>query len=170
MSLEILQFVCSWYGITLPVGCGFCYNHLRSESGSFRAPSIIPVKPPVQQRTPTDSDYHPEEIILSSDVIGNTHASGSSLSPIQYQIKQKKVEELSENTKQLLKSKFIRFKQQLEKKFAEVIAPGQLDEFIQTVLNDQLSSDSGDGDMPQDLKVLTSVYAESDSFNHNIFS
>ena len=51
-----------------------------------------------------------------------------------------------------------------------MIAPGQLDEFIQTVLNDQLSSDSGDGDMPQDLKVLTSVYAESDSFNHNIFS
>ena len=49
-------------------------------------------------------------------------ASGSSLSeildvsPIQYQIKQKKVEELSGNTKRLLKGKFIRFKQQLEKK------------------------------------------------------
>ena len=123
----------------------------------------------MQQRTPTDSDYHLEEIILSSDVIENAQASGSSLSdildasPIQYQIKQKKVEELSENTKQLLKGKFIRFKQQLEKQFPEAIVPGQSDEFIQTVLNDQLSSDSDNDDMPEDLKVFTSVYAESDS-------
>ena len=144
VSLEILQFVCSRYGFTLPVGSSFCYNHLRSESASFRAPSISPVKSLVQQRTPTDSDYHPEEIILSSDVTENAQASGSSLSdildasPIQYQIKQKKVEELSENTKRLLKGKFIRFEQQLEKKVAEVIAPGHSDEFIQTVLNDQL--------------------------------
>ena len=49
----------------------------------------------MQQRTPTDFDYHPEEIVLSSDVIENAQASGSSLSnildasPIQYQIKQK---------------------------------------------------------------------------------
>ena len=98
----------------------------------------------MQKRTPTDSDYHEKEIILSSDVIENVQARGSCLSnildasPIQYQIKQKKVEELSENTKRLLKGKFIRFEQQLEKKVAEVIAPGQSDEFIQTVLNDQL--------------------------------
>ena len=95
VSLEIFQFVCSRYGITLPVGSGFCYNHLRSESTSFRAPSISPVKSTVQQRTPTGFDYHPEEIILPSDVIENAQASGSSLrkikdaSPIQYQIKQK---------------------------------------------------------------------------------
>ena len=113
--------------------------------------------------TPANSDYHPEEIILSSDVTENAQASGSSLSdilnasPIQYQIKQKKVEELSENTKRLLKGKFIRFKQQLEKKFAEAIAPGQSDEFIQTVLNDHLSSGNDDDDMPKDLEVLTSI-------------
>ena len=29
VSLGILQFVCSWYGVTLPVGSSFCYNHLR---------------------------------------------------------------------------------------------------------------------------------------------
>ena len=175
MSLEILQFVCSRYGFILPVGSSFCYNHLRSESASFRAPSISPVKSLVQQRTPTDSNYHPEEIILSSDVTENAQASGSSLSdildasPIQYQIKQKKVEELSENTKQLLKGKFIRFKQQLEKKFAEAIAPGQSDELIQTVLlNDQLSSDSDGDDMLEDLKVSTSIYAESDSLGKSI--
>ena len=40
VPLEILQFVCSWYGVTLPVGSSFCYNHLRSKSASFRAPSI----------------------------------------------------------------------------------------------------------------------------------
>ena len=95
VSLEIFQFVCSRYGITLPVGSSFCYNHLRSESTSFRAPSISPVKSTVQQRTPTGFDYHPDEIILPSDVIENAQASGSSLrkildaSPIQYQIKQK---------------------------------------------------------------------------------
>ena len=49
----------------------------------------------MQQRAPTDFDYHPEEIILSSGVIENAQASGSYLSnildasPIQYQIKQK---------------------------------------------------------------------------------
>ena len=67
-----------------------------------------------------------------------------------------------------MKSKFIQFKQQLEKKFVEVIASGQSDEFIQTVLNDQLSSDSDDDDMPEDLKVLTSIYAESDSLGKSI--
>ena len=71
VPLEILQFVCSRYGVTLPVGSSFCYNHLGSESTSFRVPSISPVKSPVQQRTQTDFDYHPEEIILSSDVIEN---------------------------------------------------------------------------------------------------
>ena len=95
VSLEILQFVCSRYGITLPIGSSFCYNHLRSESTSFKAPSISPVKSTVQQRTPIGFDYRPEEIILPSDVIENAQASGSSLSnildasPIQYQIKQK---------------------------------------------------------------------------------
>ena len=62
-----------------------------------------------------------------------------------------------------MKGKFIWFKQQLEKKSAEAIAPGQSDEFIQTVLNDQLSSDSDDDDMLEDVKVLTSIYAESNS-------
>ena len=113
VSLEILQFVCSRYGVTLPVGSSFCFNHLRRESTSFRVPSISPVKSPVQQKTPIDFDYHPEEIILSSDVTENAQASGSSLSdildasPIQYQIKQKKVEEVGENTKRLFKGKFI---------------------------------------------------------------
>ena len=70
----------------------------------------------MQQRTATNSDYYPEETILSSDVIENAQASGSSLSDIldastiQYQIKQKKVEELIENTKRRLKGKFIMFK------------------------------------------------------------
>ena len=97
MSLEILQFVCSWYGVTLPVGSSFYYTRLRGKSASFRAPSICPVKSLVQQRTPTDSDYHPEETILSSDVIENAQASDSSLSdildasPIQYHIEQRKL-------------------------------------------------------------------------------
>ena len=70
----------------------------------------------MHQRTATNSDYYPEETILSSDVIENAQASGSSLSDIldastiQYQIKQKKVEELIENTKRRLKGKFIRYK------------------------------------------------------------
>ena len=67
-----------------------------------------------------------------------------------------------------MKGKFIWFKQQLEKKSAEEIAPGQSDEFIQTVLNDQLSSDSDDDDMPEDVKVLTSIYAESNSLRKSI--
>ena len=83
---------------------------------SFRAPNKSPVKSPLQQRTATDSDYYPEGTILSSDVIENAQASGSSLSDIldastiQYQIKQQKVEELIENTKRRLKGKFIRYK------------------------------------------------------------
>ena len=70
----------------------------------------------MHQRTATNSDYYPEETILSSDVIENAQASGSSLSDIldastiQYQIKQQKVEELIENTKRRLKGKFIRYK------------------------------------------------------------
>ena len=54
------------------------------------------------------------------------------------------------------------------KKSAEAIVLGQSDEFIQTVLNDQLSSDSDDDDMPEDVKVLTSIHAESNFLRKSI--
>ena len=50
--------------------------------------------------------------------------------PFSFQIKEKRIEDLSDGTKQKVKKKYERIKIQLEKKFAEAIAPGQSDELI----------------------------------------
>ena len=55
-------------------------------------------------------------------------------SPFSFQIKEKRIEDLSDGTKQKVRKKYEQIKMQLEKKFAEAIAPGQSDELISQVL------------------------------------
>ena len=58
-------------------------------------------------------------------------------SPLSFQIKQKRIEHLTESTKLEVKKKFEIVKSKLEKKSAEAVAPGQSEELISQILHNE---------------------------------
>ena len=85
-----------------------------------------------------------------------------SMSP-NWQVKKMSIEDLSENSKLALKSKYRRVKQALKEKFSESIAPGQAQS-----LADILSSDEDDEPLESDPDELLNVYKSSDKFGKMI--
>jgi len=105
----------------LPVGAAFCFSHLKSmevpnERSDFE-------KTPMKCSNAVDDLYIPEAAIISNESLEeSTHVANSLCealvtSPLTFQIKEKKVADLSDGTKQKVKQKFERIKVQLEKKF-----------------------------------------------------
>ena len=141
LSLEVSKR----YEVNIPIGSVFCNMHRKGETTFY---------------TPKDKDqkFQPDEIEINDEVAEESQASGSSIckaleiSPFRWQIKKKKVADLSEGTKEQLRRKFERAKDQLALKFAEAVAPTQVSEFIDEVLNPH-----------PDLQILLSKYRESDS-------
>ena len=78
-----------------------------------------------------------------------------SMSP-NWEVKKKSIEDLSENSKLALKSKYKRAKQALKEKFSESIVPGQAQS-----LADILSSDEDDELLESDLNELLNIYKSS---------
>ena len=100
-----------------------------------------------------DVDFVPDvPYICSSDLessllISESLSATLETSPLLFKIKKKKVSDLSEGTKLKLKQKFLRTQETLKKKFAEVVAPGQTEEFIDVLMentNDDEFSVPGD--------------------------
>ena len=85
-----------------------------------------------------------------------------SMSP-NWQVKKKSIEDLSENSKLALKSKYKRAKQALKEIFSESIALGQAQS-----LADILSSDEDDELLESDLDELLNIYKSSDKFGKMI--
>ena len=89
---------------------------------------------------------------ISSSDLGSSLLISESLSatlenPLAFQNKKKKNSDLSKGTKLKLKQKFLRTQETLKKKFAEVVAPGQTEEFIDVLMentNDDEFSVPGD--------------------------
>ena len=108
---------------------------------------------PVDISTPNDEGYVPNKVVISEEVIETAACKASCLcnalvsSPLAYQIKEKRITDLSEGTKQKLCQKFDRLQQKLESRFAEAIAPGQ-SQLIAHVLH---SPDQEQKCIPDDL-------------------
>ena len=160
---------------SLPAGAAFCMKHLKSISctqDQEENENNNPEKNPVIFSTPDDDIYVPEQPIISEESLeGATNRANSLcddlvMSPLSFQIKQTRVKDLTESTKQKLKKKFERVKLQLEKKFAETNAPGQSEELIAQVLNYE-ESDRTDV-IPEDLTVLVDMFKQSDSLEQII--
>ena len=81
-------------------------------------------------------------------------------SPFSFQIKEKRIEELSDGTKQKLSKKYELIKMQLGKKFEEAIAPGQSDELISQVLHSE--DEDEEESVPEDLIVPLKMFKEID--------
>ena len=71
----------------------------------------------------------------------------------------KRVSHFSEGTKLKLKQQFLRIQETLKKKFAEAVAPGQMEEFINAVLTENTNDDEVLGDIQHALNY----YEESDA-------
>ena len=111
-----------------------------------------------------DVDFVPDvPYICSSDLessllISESLSATLETSPLLFKIKKKKVSDLSEGTKLKLKQKFLRTQETLKKKFAEAVAPGLTEEFI-NVLTENTSKD----EVPGDIQHALNYYEESDA-------
>ena len=85
-------------------------------------------------------------------------------SPLSFQIKQKRIEHLTESTKPKVKKKYERVKSQLEKRFAEAIAPGQSEELISQILHNEDCNEDDTEPVPEELVVPVKMFKESDYF------
>lgn len=159
----------------LHVGAAFCMKHLKSISHKkeqVENEENILEPNAVNRGTPDQDIYVPEKPIISEQALESATNSANSLcdalvmSPLSFQIKQTRVEDLAESTKQKVKKKFERFKLQLEKQFAEAIAPGKSKELIAQVLN--RIDDEQVNTIPDNLTVLVDMFKESNSFEQII--
>ena len=144
---------------------------------------LEPAPTPIKSRFPADDIYVPDITIISDETIEESKKAASSLceafgaSPLPFQIKRKRIKDLTPGTKQIVK-KFEKFKIQLEKIFAEAIAPGQSEALISQVLHTE-DEDGSTQLVPEDLVVPVKMFQESDSLgqilllsviNHNKYT
>ena len=85
------------------------------------------------------------------------------MSPIKFQIKEKKAVELSGGTKYHFQKEFNKAQEELKLKFASVAAPGQSSDFIKSIINETDISFKEDREIPEDLKNLIQIYEKSDT-------
>ena len=158
----------------IPLGAQFCFKHLKLETKkeSNKTISSPNAQAPVpKEGMPSDEIFVPEDIFISEDVLDTASVSGTNLtytldtSPVQYQIKRKRVSDLAESTKQKLKKKFERAQEQLNKKLAEAVALGQSEEFINDILNNKMEESSTEKEAPEELIRMTKIYQESDAIS-----
>ena len=159
----------------LPIGTVFCFKHLKVETNIASKESKIKTTDlsPIAISTPTtekddDKEYLPEEISIPDETVSSAAKTAVSLcsalnaSPMAFQIKNQRVENLSDGTKQKLQQKLMQMQKNLEKTFAEAVAPGQSEELMNNVLSNDQSGTCNEI-TPNDLKVHLKMYNETDS-------
>ena len=149
-----------------------CQNHLKSERQLSEERTVSEIELPPVPDAPAeclDTDYEPEEVQVSEDILDLSMKCAEDItrvldaSPLQFQLK-RKLEYIDDNTKQRLARKFKRLQESLETKFAESIAPGQADDFIDQVLQNNDSNDDNDEkELPDNIKKALKMYKQSDS-------
>ena len=167
----IVLSVSKKFNTHIPLGAQFCFKHLKLETkeesnrtiSSPNAQATVP-----KESMPSHETFVPEDIYISEDT---AYVSGINLTctldtiPIQYQIKRERVSDLAKSTKQKLKKNFERAQEQLKRKFAEAVAPGQSEEFINDILNDKMEESSTEKEAPEKLIRMSKLYQESDAIS-----
>ena len=85
------------------------------------------------------------------------------MGPIKFQIKKKKVAELSEGTKYHFQKEYNKTQEKLKLKSASVAAPGRSSDFIKSIINETDISFKQDRKILEDLKNLIQIYEKSDT-------
>ena len=149
----------------LPIGTVFCFPHLKEGHSTDEVNADNNEKDYID-----DADYKPDEVQQTDEsMIKADNASvsicGLDTSPLSFQVKRKRIDELSSSTKKSLIAKHKKVKQQLKKRFAEAAAPGQAKEFMATVLGDSSEKDDEMEEIGEDLLELLRLHPESDSIS-----
>ena len=112
------------YNMLFPIGSVLCFNHMKNEN------KIDKDEPPGTNVTQDDPDSETPEPVISENILNSSEAGVADLSetldisPIKFQIKKKKVSELSEGTKYYFQRKYSEAQEKLKLIFASVAAPG----------------------------------------------
>ena len=118
------------------IGFVLCFNHMKNEN------KIDKDEPPGIHVTQDDHDYETPEPVISENILNSSEAGVTDLSetldvsPIKFQIKEKKAVELSGGTKYHFQKEFNKAQEELKLKFASVAAPGQSSDFIESVIDE----------------------------------
>ena len=161
----------------------FCFQHLKGETPPTQKKKVdnkesdskknegdtLPEDQEVNIRT--DPEYDPEEVSVTDDSILEKSNESSKLltenletSPMVFQVKRKRVTELSSSTKSYYQRKFKRAKQQLKEKFAEAAASGQEKDFLLHILGSSSESEEVE-EVGDDVLEMVSVHQNSDSIS-----
>ena len=161
----------------------FCFQHLKGETPPTQKKKVdnkesyskknegdtLPEDQEVDIQT--DPEYEPEEVSVTDDSILEKSNESSKLltenlgtSPMVFQVKRKRVTELSCSTKGYYERKFKRAKQQLKEKFAEAAASGQEKDFLLHILGSSSESDEVE-EVGDDILEMVSVHQNSDSIS-----
>ena len=161
----------------------FCFQHLKGETPPTQKKKVdnkesyskknegdtLPEDQEVDIQT--DPEYEPEEVSVTDDSILEKSNESSKLltenletSPMVFQVKRKRVTELSSSTKSYYQRKFKRAKQQLKEKFAEAAASGQEKDFLLHILGSSSESDEVE-EVGDDILEMVSVHQNSDSIS-----
>ena len=176
IPIETSISIANRYKCYLPIGSVMCFNHLKDELSYTTADNVdesVVIDPDTEVTNDSmleDPDFEPEEIIVADDVLNSTAETSGVLSeyldasPVRFQIKRKRVDDLSENTKLYLKRKYEEAKNLLAQKFAEGVAPGQSEEFRLSVLECS-NENENPSKVPDDLKRFLDIYKNSDTLS-----
>ena len=151
-----------------PIGSVLCFNHMKNEN------KIDKDEPPGIHVTQDDHDYETPEPVISENILNSSEAGVTDLSetldvsPIKFQIKKKKVAELSEGTKYHFQKEYNKAQEKLKLKFASVAAPGRSSDFIKSIINETDISFKEDREIPEDLKNLIQIYEKSDTLEKTV--
>ena len=124
--------------------------------------------------TEDNPDYETTEPAISENILNSSEAGITDLSetldvsPIKFQIKKKKVAELSEGTKYHFQKEYNKAQEKLKLKFASVAAPGRSSDFIKSIINETDISFKEDREIPEDLKNLIQIYEKSDTLEKTV--
>ena len=161
----------------------FCFQHLKGETSPTQKKKVdnkesdskknegdtLPEDQEVDIKT--DPEYEPEDVSVADESILEKSNESSKLltenletSPMVFQVKRKRVTELSSSTKSYYQRKFKRAKQQLKEKFAEAAASGQEKDFLLHILGSSSESEEVE-EVGDDVLEMVSVHQNSDSIS-----
>ena len=151
------------YNMLFPIGSVLCFNHIKNEN------KINKDEPPGTNVNQDYPNYETPKPVISENILNSSEAGVADLSetwdisPIEFQIKKKKVAELSEGTKYYFQIKYSEAQEKLKLTFASVAAPDQSSDFIESVIDEADISFKEDREITEDLKKLIQIYEKSDT-------
>ena len=113
-----------------------CFNHIKNENKTDKD------EPPGIHVTQDDPDYETPEPVISENILNSAEAGVTDLSetlamsPIKFQVKKKKVAELSEGTKYHFQKEYDKAQEKLKLKSVSVSPPGWSSDLIKNVIDE----------------------------------